>query len=123
MALPPTDLFAGAVVWVAFDPTRGSEQAGHRPAVVIASNDYLAAIPNVVIVVPVTTRDRGFPHHIALDGDTGLNPGSFAMTEQPRTIDRQRITSVAGDVGRGGLAEICRAVAAFLDLGRSDLHG
>jgi mRNA interferase MazF len=110
------DLQAGAVVWVNFDPTRGSEQAGHRPAVVVASNSYLAAIPNVVIVLPVTTRDRAFPHHIRLDGDTGLSESSFAMTEQPRTIDRARISTRAGQVSPQTLTQLRTCLRRFLDL-------
>lgn len=113
------DLFCGQVVWVNLSPVVGSEQAGHRPAVIVASNDYLASVPNVVIVVPVTTRDRGIPNHVRLGAVPGLvGQDSFAMTEQPRTIDRRRISKTLGDVGPETLGEIRSWLGDFLDLQR-----
>ncbi len=34
----------------------------------IASDGYLANVPELVIVVPVTTTDRGWPHHVRING-------------------------------------------------------
>lgn len=111
------DLFCGQVVWVNLSPVVGSEQADHRPAVIVASNDYLTSVPNVVIVVPVTTRDRGIPNHVRFGGVPGLvDQDCFAMTEQPRTIDRKRITKTLGDVGHETLHEIRSWLGDFLDL-------
>ena len=111
------DLVCGQVVWVSLNPTVGSEQSGHRPALIISGNDYLDAIPNVVIVVPITTRDRGLPNHIRLGGEPGLSEAdSFAMTEQPRTVDRRRITRHAGQVDRETLSQVRAWLSDFLDL-------
>ena len=110
-------LHRGAVVWVNLDPSRGREQAGTRPAVVIASDDYLANVPELVIVIPVTTRDRKWPHHVRLSGEQlTLERPSFAMTEQPRTIARARITGPAGMVGTTPMAEIDQWLRDFTDL-------
>ncbi|PRZ43008.1 mRNA interferase MazF [Antricoccus suffuscus] len=109
-----TDLFCDQVVWVNFSPVVGPEQAGHRPAVIVSSDEYLAAIPNIVIVLPITTRDRGLPNHIQLHGNTGLEDSSFAMTEQPRTIDRRRVTRAVGQLDQGAMREIRRCLARFL---------
>jgi len=110
-------LHRAAAVWVNLDPTRGREQAGSRPAVVIASDDYLANVPGLVIVIPVTTRDRHWPHHVRLSGERlALDRPSFAMTEQPRTIARARITGRAGTVGPTPMAEIDRWLRDFTDL-------
>lgn len=111
------DLACGQVVWVNLSPVVGSEQDGHRPVVIVSGNDYLASIPNVIIVLPVTTRDRGVPNHVRLGGSPGLaNNASFAMTEQPRTIDRRRITSHAGQVDQATLREVRSWLTDFLDL-------
>jgi mRNA interferase MazF len=107
----------GAVVWVDLNPTRGHEQAGTRPAVVICSSGYLANVPDLVIVVPVTTRDRNWPHHVVLaGGQLRLDRPSFAMTEQPRTIPRPRITGRAGRIGQLTMAEIDQWLKDFTDL-------
>lgn len=99
------------------DPTRDREQAGTRPAVVIASDDYLANVADLVIVIPVTTLDRRWPHHVRLRGaQLALERASFAMTEQPRTIARARITGGAGAVGPAAMAEIDQWLRDFTDL-------
>lgn len=107
----------GTVVWVDFDPVRGREQAGRRPAVVIASDGYLANVRELVIVVPVTTRDRAWPHHVRLVGaGLKLEHSSFAMTEQPRTISRSRLSGTAGLVDADTMAAIDRWLRDFTDL-------
>ncbi|MGV1006165.1 MAG: type II toxin-antitoxin system PemK/MazF family toxin [Candidatus Nanopelagicales bacterium] len=111
----PEDLRQGDVVWVDFDPVIGSEQAGRRPALVVSSDAYNTAIPNVVIVLPVTRRDRGLPHHVLLCGaSVGLPAASYAMTEQPRTVDRRRMRAVAGHTDSSSLSQALRWLADFL---------
>ncbi|MGH3446364.1 MAG: hypothetical protein ACRDP4_01940 [Nocardioidaceae bacterium] len=38
----------------------------------------------------MTTRERGFPHHIAVVDDGGLNRTSWAMCEAVRAVSTQR---------------------------------
>ncbi len=117
------DLSCGQVVWVNLSPVIGSEQAGHRPAVIVSSDDYLASVPHVAIVLPVTSRDRGLPNHVRLRGNLGLaEEDSFAMTEQPRTIDRRRITGSAGQVDQGTLKELHSWLHDFLGFGAGGAH-
>ncbi|MBH0776229.1 type II toxin-antitoxin system PemK/MazF family toxin [Nocardia bovistercoris] len=105
----------GDVVWIQLSPTRGREQDGRRPAVVISTADYLRNVRGLVVVVPVTTTDRGWPHHVRLRGDTvGLSEISFAMTEQPRTVSTDRISRVAGTVSKQTLAVIRRWISDFI---------
>jgi mRNA interferase MazF len=108
-------LAPGSVVWVNLDPTVGREQAGRRPAVVVASAGYLEAVTELAIVVPATTSDRGWPQHVQLIGSAlTLARPTFAMTEQPRTISRRRIASVSGSVDNSCLASIRRWLNDFL---------
>lgn len=105
----------GTVVWVDLDPTVGREQAGRRPAVVVASTGYLSAVTELAIVVPATTRRRDWPQHVELTGSAlQLTQPTFAMTEQPRTISRRRISESAGRVEDRCLEEIRRWLADFL---------
>jgi len=107
----------GAVVWVQLDPTRGREQADTWPAVVLSSDGYLDAVPDLAIVVPVTTRDRGWPHHIRLVGrELSLPRTSFAMTEQPRTISRDRISGTAGRADEATMDAITLWIKDFVEL-------
>lgn len=104
----------GSVLWAWIDPTTGREQAGRRPVVVISSAAYLDVVTTLVIAVPVTTTDRGWPHHVPLTGAVGL--AGFAMTEQPRTVSRERLGDVLGAVDDACLHRIRTWVGDFLDL-------
>lgn len=108
------ELVEGAVIWVEFDPVRGREQGGHRPALVVSTQDYLEAVTTLAIVLPVTSRNRGWSNHVELTGRTGLPVTSWALTEQPRTIARDRITRTIGAVDNACLAEIRRYLRDYL---------
>ncbi len=105
----------GAVGWADLTPTRGREQAGRRPVVVVASDGYLEVVTTLVIVLPVTTVDRGWPNHVPLSGTPGLDRASWAMTEQPRTVARERIVEITGIVDRECLASIDVWLRDFFD--------
>ncbi len=105
----------GSVVWVDLNPTVGREQAGRRPAVVVASAGYLQAVTELAIVVPATTTKRAWPQHVLLTGPAlELSHPTFAMTEQPRTLSRARIVDAAGRVDAGCLDQIRRWLNDFL---------
>ena len=111
------ELHRGDVVWAEFSPTRGREQDGQRPALIVASNDYLESVPNLVIALPVTTKDRGWPHHVRLAGpELRLGRASWALTEQPRAISRDRLVRSAGHVDADCLSEITMWLEDFLGL-------
>ena len=110
------DLAPGVVAWATLEPVRGREQGGHRPVLVIASTGYLDAITTLVIVLPISTVDRGWPNHIAIVGPSGLDRPSWIMSEQPRTLSRERITGIAGHVSQGCLKEVRLWLSDLLDL-------
>lgn len=105
-------------MWAESDPTRGREQAGRRPALVVAGDLYLEQADTLAIVVPATTIRRGWPNHVLLRGPE-LVPRrpTYAMTEQPRTISRERIVDVAGVVDAQTMAEVDMWLRDFLSLG------
>lgn len=92
-----------SVWWVDFEPVLGREQGGRRPAVVVSSAFHLRLTGATILnVLPVTTRFRpGWEHHVPLDMPG--KPPSFVLTEQLRTVSRNRI---------GGHRPICAQLAA-----------
>lgn len=93
------DLTPGDVWWAAPDSSVGREQRGRRPVVVVSGASYLEAVTTLVVTVPVTTTDRGWPNHVPLELDQGTpSAPSFAMTEQVRTISRERLAERIGRV-------------------------
>ena len=110
------DLAAGVVAWAAREPVRGREQGGHRPVLIVASAGYLDAVTTLVIVLPITTTDCGWPNRVRLEGPSGLDRPSWVVTEQPRTLSRVRLTRVAGEESIDCLAAVRIWLGDFLDL-------
>ncbi|WP_241251312.1 type II toxin-antitoxin system PemK/MazF family toxin [Candidatus Protofrankia californiensis] len=72
----------------------GSEQAGMRPAVVVASELRCRFPIDMTIVVPTSARDRGLPHHVPITSrESGLNRPSWARTEDITAISTRRMPS------------------------------
>jgi mRNA interferase MazF len=80
------------VYFANLDPVVGNEQAGARPVVIVSSPMHLRLMAGRLLsVLPMTTSMRPWPHRVTLTigGQTGQ-----VMTEQVRTIARERIRSV-----------------------------
>lgn len=107
----------GSIHWADLNPARGREQAGRRPVLVVASNLFLEQADALAIVLPVTTSARGWPNHVLLRGPhVGLDADSYAMTEQVRTIARERLLGEAGWVDRETMEEVNVWLRDFLSL-------
>jgi mRNA interferase MazF len=73
----------GDIVALTFDPQRGHEQKGRRPAIII-SNKVFNQHLGLAFACPITNTKRDFPFHIEVDSNqlTG-----FIMVEQMKSID------------------------------------
>jgi mRNA interferase MazF len=82
-------------VWLAnLSPTRGHEQAGQRPILVVSADPFNQSPAGLVIAVPFTTRNRGIPIHVEVrPPDGGLRDVSYAMCEQLRALAADRLAS------------------------------
>ena len=101
----------GEVWFCDLDPTRGHEQAGSRPAVVLSVDQLSAGASELVIVVPLTRTNRPSPIYVRIDPpEGGVREQSFAMPEMVRSISRGRLTVRWGMLSAGILTEIARRV-------------
>lgn len=100
----------GDIVWLAFSPRAGREQAGHRPAVVLSSRSYNAKV-GLMLCCPTTTRIKGYPFEVPLQGA----PPSVALADQVRSLDwRAREARPKGVVEMDELNEIRRLAGLLL---------
>ena len=107
----------GEVWWVVLDPTRGREQAGRRPALVLSADVLNASAAGIVSVLPITSRDRGIRSHVAVEPpEGGLTVPSWILCEQVRTISRERLLGRIGVVTARTLAAVADRVRVLLDL-------
>lgn len=74
----------GDIVYLNLEPTKGHEQSGIRPAVVI-SNNVFNKNTKMAIVCPITSNDKEFPTHYKLEDTTKIH-GSV-LCEHIRSID------------------------------------
>jgi mRNA interferase MazF len=108
----------GEVYQVNFDPARGSEQAGIRPALVV-SNDVNNQHGRVVTVVAITKTipPKSYPFNVHLTA--GVLPlDSTIMCGQILTIDKTRLMQHRGNLDQATMAAVAKALAVSLDLPR-----
>ena len=74
----------GDIVYINFNPTKGHEQNGYRPAIVV-SKDIFNKNTKMVIVCPITSNMKDFPTHYVLE-DSKKIFGSV-LCEHVRSID------------------------------------
>ena len=72
------------IIYLDFNPTKGHEQSGTRPALVLSSNKF-NKITNMAIVCPITSNTKEFPSHYLLE-KTKIIKGSV-LCEHVRSID------------------------------------
>jgi mRNA interferase MazF len=82
------------IILVNLDPTIGSEIKKTRPCVVISPNEMNKYLRTIVIA-PMTTSSRKYPTRVKVKHDNKIG---WIVLDQIRTIDRQRIIKVFGEL-------------------------
>ena len=99
-------ILRGEVRWAELNPTRGHEQAGRRP-VLILSQDVFNKRSGTVIAMALTSQPQkaGFPLTYPLEAKQ-LQKSSWVKISQIRTLSVERIGKKLGIVEPEQLAEI-----------------
>jgi mRNA interferase MazF len=105
-------------VWnVDLNPTRGREQRGSRPAVVVSTDRFNKGAAELVVIVPLTTTERGIPLHVRIDPpEGGLKRRSFAKCEDVRSVSKERLLKRFGTVSRTTMDQISDRLRILLEL-------
>ncbi len=107
-----------AEVWkLDFDPTRGHEQAGVRPALVLSADAFNRSPADLIVVLPITSKDKRIRSHVRVDPpEGGLKMPSFVKCEEPRTVSKERLSGRLGVVTASTMAEVEARVRWLLGL-------
>jgi mRNA interferase MazF len=110
----------GDIFFVDWSPSRGSEQAGHRPSVVVQNDAFNSndRYPNTVVVT-MSKSGREVPTHVKVpQGPTNnlSEPLSFVKCEQLLTISKSRLTNRIGRLTEDELAQVDAAVRRVLSV-------
>ncbi len=106
----------GDLFWVNLDPTRGSEQAGRRPVVVI-QNDIGNEYASTTLIAPLTRTVllKQYPTNVFIPKNiAGLKFDSTVLLFQIRVIDKLRLESHIGHVPFSFMKKIDAAIKISL---------
>jgi len=107
----------GEVWLVDLDPTRGREQAGRRPALVLSVDEFNLGPARLVIVAPVTSRRRAIPAHVPVDPpEGGLRQPSSILCDGVRSISSDRLVTRWGSLTPRSMAAVEDCLRILLGL-------
>ena len=106
----------GEVWLVNWNPARGSEQAGKRPALVI-QNDIGNEKASTTIVAAISSSVKIYPMNIEIDPpEGGLERPSIVKTGQILTVSKDRLEKRLGRISSKKMEEVNQAIKLSLDL-------
>jgi mRNA interferase MazF len=79
------------------DPTLGHEIQKTRPCVIISPDEMNTAL-KTLIIAPMTTKSHPYPTRISIQFQ---NKEGWIVLDQIRTVDRQRVVKVLGELNAG----------------------
>jgi mRNA interferase MazF len=104
----------GDIILVDLDPTKGREQAGYRPNVIISKTSY-NEMRKMVLACPITGTTKPLRFRVLLDGRTQTQ--GDIICEQIRTIDLlARKCKVVEALPKDLLAQVLEAVSAITSM-------
>ncbi|KFI36047.1 growth inhibitor PemK [Peptococcaceae bacterium SCADC1_2_3] len=107
----------GEVWLVDLNPVKGHEQAGKRPGLIVSVDLFNQGPSGLVIVLPITTKEKGIPFHVEINPpEGGLPEKSLVKCEDIRSISKERLFARLGHINTNTLAAIEDRLRILLDL-------
>ena len=100
-------MIQGEIWYANLNPTKGSEQSGFRPLVIISGN-LLNEHLNVVITCPLTTKVKNFKGNVVLEPNktNKLNKESEILIFHIRSVSKDRLVRKIGNITEAELTSI-----------------
>ena len=95
-------------IWYAnLNPTRGNEQTGYRPVLIISGN-MLNKYLEIVIACPLTTKIKNYKRNLDIEPtkQNGLKSKSEILTFHIRSISKDRLMKKIGAISYDELEQI-----------------
>jgi mRNA interferase MazF len=73
----------GDIIWLDFDPQKGHEQRGRRPALVLSPQAYNRRV-GLCVLCPITTAVKGFPFEVPVP-EEGVIHGAV-LSDQVKSL-------------------------------------
>ena len=115
--MPVVNCHRGEVWFVDLNPTKGREQAGRRPCLIISDDSLNRSPADLVIVIPITSKHKNIPSHVEMvPPEGGLQLRSFIKCEDIRSISTDRLIKAMGKVDRATLDRVEERLRLLLNL-------
>ena len=110
-------IIRGEVYFADLNPTQGHEIKKNRPCVVV-SNEAINFNAAVIIICPITdSYGKNSPIHIFVPaGDGGLTKDSVVHCGQIRAIDKTRLGTKLGELGKDKMEKITKGLVYTIDI-------
>jgi mRNA interferase MazF len=106
-------ILRGEIRWADLNPVRGSEQAGHRP-VLILSHDVFNERSGTVIAVAITSQPQRASFPLTLELKTrSLPKRSWVKISQIRTLAVERMGAL---IGRASAEELDQVIEGLSEI-------
>lgn len=103
----------GDIVWLRFDPRRGHEQAGRRPALVISPKVYNRKV-GLALFCPITSNVKGYPFEVLIP--PGSKANGVVLSDQIKSLDwRVRRAEKLCPAPPGVMEEVTAKILALVD--------
>lgn len=97
----------GDIWYLDLNPTRGHEQSGKRPGLIISENTFNFGPAGLVVVLPISTKYKGIPLHVPITHETSHLPQkSYIKCEDIRSISKERLISKVGNIETSLLRQV-----------------
>lgn len=103
-------------IWFAnLNPTKGSEQKGFRPVLIISGN-VLNTYTKIVIACPLTTKIKNYKGNIILKANkiNGLADTSEVLTFHIRSLSKGRLVKKLGIISKQDLSVVKKGLDDIL---------
>ena len=107
----------GEIWFVDLDSSKGREQAGRRPCLIVSDDSLNRSSADLVIVIPITSKQKNIPSHVEMvPPEGGLKLRSFIKCEDIRSITTNRLIKAMGKVDRATLDSVEERLRLLLNL-------
>jgi mRNA interferase MazF len=105
---------AGDFIWIELDPTKGREQRGRRPAVVLSRRAYNDRA-GLCIACPITGRAKGYPFEVPIPSGHGVT--GVVLADQARSLSwPERNADLIDRATPGLLDDVREKIAALIEI-------
>ncbi len=102
----------GDIVWMDFNPQKGIEIRGIRPALILSPESYNAKV-GLCVVCAITSKIKGYPFEVRIPETNDIE--GVILADQVRTVDwRERNVRFAAVVSASVIADILAKLSTIL---------